>query len=343
MVRSRRRGLKVQILMLADCTPLPSVGIADLLRKAVELSFGVPGAPGIPIEIRLIAAGESRAVRGAGGIEITCDATLAEVTPGDLVVVSALDPDVLAHLEMNKAVVPFLKRAHAGGSDVASVCTGAFLLAEAGLLDGREAATHWAFQGLMAERYPSVKIVPEAIVVDSGRIITTGGATSFLNMTLVLVERLLGEEVARACSKMFLIDVNKPPQGAYAILAPQKQHSDEGILRVQNLIEQKLSGAPSVEEMARAAHASVRTFARRFRKATGSSPREYQQRVRVEAAKRALESGEESVASVATRVGYGDPVAFRKLFVRLVGLTPSEYRARYGRVQAPGGVAAVLA
>jgi transcriptional regulator GlxA family with amidase domain len=191
------------------------------------------------------------------------------------------------------------------------------------------ATTHWAFQDLLAARYPKVRIAPQAVIVDQGRIITSGGATSFINLTLFLVERLLGQQVAWAASRMFLIDPNKAPQGAYAAFSTQKAHGDTPILRAQELIEMELKRAPSVDELARRVALSRRSFSRRFIEATGNTPRDYIQRVRVEAAKRALEQGD-TVGDVADRVGYGDPVAFRKLFARVVGLTPADYRVRYG-------------
>jgi len=231
--------------------------------------------------------------------------------------------------------VPWLRRMSLAGADVASACTGAFLVAEAGLLDGKSATTHWAFQQQFRERYPRVRLEPQAIVVDQGRVITAGGATSFLSLSLYLVERFLGVEVARAASKMFLVDVNKSPQGAYAIFGTQKAHGDEGILKAQNAIESELTHWLSVEDLARRVAMSRRNFVRRFKSATGNAPREYMQRVRVEAAKRALENTTGSVSAIAGDLGYEDVVAFRRLFIRWAGLTPAEYRARYGPRTSP--------
>lgn len=329
--------LRAHIVVLRDCTPIVPVGMFDLLRKAGELAAMVPAARARPrrrLAVSLISAGDDRELSAAGGLAVRCAATLRTAGPCELAIVPALDPDVIDHLERNRAVVPWLRRSFAAGADLVSACTGAFLLAEAGLLDGRAATTHWAFQPLFAQRYPKVRLAPQAVVVDQGRIVTAGGATSFLNLTLVLVERLLGEDVARAASRMFLVDPNKAPQGAYAAFASQKDHGDDPILRAQDLIERELAHAPAVDELARTVALSRRTFVRRFHAATGNAPRDYIQRVRVEAAKRALESGD-PVGAVATRVGYGDPVAFRKLFARLTGVTPAEYRQRYGPGTAP--------
>ena len=319
--------------MLRDSTALVPVGILDMLRKAAALATDRQ-----KIEVALVAPGPGLTVTCAGGIVLRCAVRIADVRASDLVVVPALDPDVLEHLHANRDVVPWLRRICARGADVASVCTGAFVLAEAGVLDHHAATTHWAFQHLFAQRYPKVRVVPQAILVDQGRILTSGGATSFLNLALHLVERVLGADLARAASKMFLIDVNKAPQSAYAMFSTQKTHDDRDILRAQQMIEDRPARAPSVEALARAVAMSPRTFARRFRGATGNSPLEYTQRVRIEAAKRALESGQR-IAAVAGSVGYTDLASFRRVFTRLTGLAPADYRARYGPSYAPSTVA----
>lgn len=324
-----RRPLSVHVVVLRDCTALVPVGIAELLRKAAAVAADFPGGATRAIDVRLVSPGRSLTVTCANGMTLHCDALASAVRRSDLVVVPALDPDVLQHLAMNRDVVPWLRRMVLAGADVASVCTGAFLLGEAGLLDGRAATTHWAFQELLARRHPRTEVLPQAILVDQGRVLTSGGATSFLNLALHIVERAFGAEVARASSKMFLIDVNKAPQSAYAMFSSQKLHDDRDVLRAQSLIERHPEHAPRVDRLAREVGMSVRSLARRFRRSTGNSPGEYIQRVKVEAAKRALESGER-VSAVAGVVGYADAAAFRRLFARLTGLTPADYRARYG-------------
>lgn len=312
------------------------VGFADMFRKTAALGAMMPGLP-VRGDVRavLVSASRERTVTAAGGIRLGCDATLKDVKRSDLVIVPAVDPDVEQHLALNRDVIPWLKRAHLAGADVAAACTGSFLLAEAGLLDGKSATTHWAFQPVFQQRYPRVKLEPQAVIVDQGRIITAGGATSFLTLSLYLVERIFGAEHARAASKLFLIDPNKSPQSAYAIFGTQKSHGDEGVLRAQQIIEEELAAAPSVEALAKRVAMSRRNFIRRFKSATGNVPREYLQRVRIESAKRALESSPRSIGEISRAVGYGDVVAFRRLFLRWTGLTPSDYRTRYGARAAP--------
>lgn len=325
------RVLRVHILALRESTALVPIGLADMLRKASDIARSMPSSRPRPIlDARLVAPGRDVVVSGAGGIRVHCDTTIRSIRRSDVVLVPALDPDVLEHLAINRETVAWVRRMHEGGADVASACTGAFVLGEAGLLDGRAATTHWAFQELLRRRYPRVSLRRDAIVVDEGRVCTAGGATSFLNLALYLVERWLGPEVARVSSKMFLIDLNKSPQTAYAILASQKNHTDAEVLRAQRIIESDLTRPLSVGELSKRMAMSRRTFGRRFTAATGSSPRDYLQRVKVEAAKRALERGNESIGAIAAAIGHTDPVGFRKLFVRLTGLTPADYRRRYG-------------
>jgi transcriptional regulator GlxA family with amidase domain len=323
----RARPVAVQILVFPKSTPIVPVGLMDLFRKAsgIAASLGATRT----IDVALVAASQRRAVTAACDLAIQCRHTLLDAPRADFVVVSPFDPEVLDDLSRDRDTLRFLKRAYARGADLASVCTGAFALAETGLLDGRQAATHWAFQDLFRARYPKVDLRPQEILVDAGRLLTTGGATSFLSFTLYLVERLYGAEAMRASARMFLIDERKPPQGAYAIFSGQKHHGDRDILKAQELIERTVSEALTIEDIAARVAMTRRTFIRRFKSATGGTPREYLQRARVEAAKRRLEAVRESVAEVATHVGYEDLAAFRRLFLRHTGLTPTDYRRRY--------------
>lgn len=332
------RHLRVGVVVLRESTAIVPVGVAELLKKTVQLGAIVPGVK-LARKAEILLVGETLRVRTAGGWPVQCDTTFARLRTCDLVVVPALDPDVLERLELNRAAVRFVRDMARAGADVASACTGAFVLAEAGLLDGRRATTHWAFQSLLTERHPSLRLEPQAILVDQGRVCTAGGATSFINLTHYIIERYLGRDVAVVASKTFLIDPNKSPQGAYAMFSSQRDHGDDDILRAQEMIERDVSRAVSVAELARAIAMSQRTFVRRFKLATGNTPLQYIQRVRVEHAKKVLEVSRAPLDSVATKVGYRDPVAFRKLFTRLTGLTPADYRRRYGPRSRPGMVA----
>jgi transcriptional regulator GlxA family with amidase domain len=278
--------------------------------------------------VRLVSAA-TNPLTSPSGLPIHCHATIDEVTKADLVIVPAFDGDVLSQLSANSAAAPWVRAMHQGGSDVASICTGAFVLAEAGLLDDKTATTHWAAQDMFRQRYPRVKILSDQIVVDHGRVCTSGGATSFLTLTAYLVDKYCGAEAARQMAKIFLIDINKGPQTAYAIFSTQKNHRDREIMEAQEMIERQGTRELSVVELASRVNMSSRNFIRRFKAATGNTPIEYIQRVRIEAAKHALESGSDPVDSVATRIGYDDVGSFRSVFKRVTGVSPTEYRKRY--------------
>ncbi|HET6487506.1 MAG TPA: helix-turn-helix domain-containing protein [Spirochaetia bacterium] len=320
-------SLSVSILALRDCTPLAPIGPMEVLAMANRLQ-GQKDGGGPPFRIRLVSPG-GNPVMASNGYPLHCHATIASVRSTDLVIIPAMDGDIQAQMDANRSCVPWIRRMYGQGADVVSICTGAFLLAETGLLDGKSATTHWVAQDLFRRRYPKTHLVPEQIVVDNGRICTSGGATSFLTLSIYLVEKYCGAETARLVSKMFLIDINKGPQTAYAIFGGQKAHSDEEILKAQMVIEEEGSRELTVAEIATRVAMSPRNFIRRFKRATGNKPIEYLQRVRVEQAKRALEAGSDAVSEIADRVGYHDAGSFRRIFRRVTGVTPAEYRSRY--------------
>jgi len=331
------KRLRIAIAVLQDGPGMVALGLAELFRKSAQLASTLPSHRERPeLDVKLV--GKGRTVTVADGQRLPCDLTFASSKQFDLVVVPALDPSEVAGLANNRGAASWVQRAHERGADVASVCTGAFVLAEAGLLEGRRATTHWAFQDVLASRFPKVRLESQAIIVDEGRVCTAGGATSFISLALYLVERLLGPETAALASKMYLIDINKAPQGAYAIFSPQKLHGDHAILTAQSRIERDLARADSLSDVAAGVAMSLRTFSRRFKRATGNTPREYVQRARVEAAKRSLAASTHPLTTIAAKVGYGDVVAFRKVFARHTGLTPGDYRRRYGAFDLPSVV-----
>lgn len=325
-VTSRARApFRIQLLVFPGATPIVPVGMFDLLRKSADLAHqtGLQNH----IEVELVAASRSCVVRAAGELPVTCHRHLRNAARADLVVASPLDPEVLESTLQYTPVLDFVRGAFASGSQMASACTGAFVLAAAGLLDGRRATTHWAFQSLFSQKFPEVELDPQAILVRDGRLLTAGGATSFLNLVLTLVRQCYGAEVAKRAARMFLID-EKPPQGSYADFIHRRAHSDEDIARAQDLIERAGAGSLSVERLADQVAMSRRQFIRRFKNATGFTPIAYLQRARMDEAKRLLEDSKRSVAEIARKVGYEELAGFRRLFVRHAGLTPSEYRKR---------------
>lgn len=223
----------------------------------------------------------------------------------------------------------WVRRAHAAGAVACAACAGVFTLAEAGLLDGREATTHWALAGEFAARFPRVRLDARRLLVDGGDCVCAGGVTAYFDLALLVIARYASAEAAAACARTLLLDPGRTSQTPYMSLLAGPPHGDAAIARAQRLLEDAVSPAPTLGELARAAQLGERTFQRRFRKATGRSPLEYLQALRVERAKRLLATSGQSVAEIADAVGYGDPASFFRLFRHMAGVTPGEYRQRF--------------
>jgi transcriptional regulator GlxA family with amidase domain len=206
---------------------------------------------------------------------------------------------------------------------------GAFVLARTGLVDGKQCSTHWAAMEMFKKMYPKVNLVSNKIVTEEDGIYTSGGAYSFLNLMLHLVGKYCGRDAAIYISKYFEIEIDRQDQNQFVIFQGQKEHNDIAIKEAQNFIESNVTDKISVEELAKKSAISSRNFVRRFKKATQNTPLEYIQRVKIEAAKRSLESTQQNVNEVMYQVGYADQKAFRTVFKKYVGLSPVAYKAKY--------------
>jgi len=274
---------------------------------------------------------KSKKVRVSDNFSIDCHTTIDAVQKTDLLLIPAIEFDVENKIEKNKALTPHILRLHKKGTEIGSMCTGAFFLASIGLLNGKTATTHWFTAGLFRQMFPEVKMKDDRVVVDEGGIYTCGGATSFLNLCLYLVEKFCGKETAVMTSKMLLLDFDKTNQSHYSIFFPQYQHQDADIRNAQHLIEQHGGKKMSVDSLAGSVALSKRNFIRRFKAATGNTPLEYMQRVNVEKAKRKLETGNETLEQIVYSLGYSDINSFRGLFKKTTGLSPMDYRRKYKR------------
>lgn len=327
--------MKTIILTADNMTPFTSMGSMDIFRKTNSLlsQTGQANLPSPFFDIRIVGI-EGKQIRLPGGLQVECHEEMETVEQCDLVLIPAIEDDVEENVSQNRKAVPWLNKMYQRGAELASTCTGAFLLAEAGLLDGKRATTHWAFEELFQKRYPKVQLLTHQIIVDEGRICTSGGATAFLNLLIYLIEKFCGRDVAHMASKFFLIDINKGSQKAYSIFSSQKDHGDAAILKAQNFIENNVERRISVEEIARTVAISKRNLIRRFKKATGNTPIEYIQRVKVEEVKKSLEYGPQPVEHLVQKIGYEDTDSFRKIFRRFTGISPTEYRKKYQHVEA---------
>ncbi|WP_431126877.1 GlxA family transcriptional regulator [Flagellimonas flava] len=268
-----------------------------------------------------------------GLFSIHCDSTIADIKKTDLILIPALRPDKLNEdLDRNKNFIPWiLNQRLQNNAEVASMCMGAFLLAQTGLVDGKQCATHWAGMEMFRKMFPQVNLVSNKIVTDEDGIYTSGGAFSFLNLILHLVEKYCGRPAAIYLSKFFEIDMDRQDQNQFAIFQAQKDHEDDAIKEAQKYIENNVKSKISVERLAEKYAISSRNFVRRFKKATQNTPLEYIQRVKIEAAKRSLESTQQNVNEIMYQVGYADQKAFRTVFKKYVGLSPVAYKSKYNR------------
>ncbi len=263
---------------------------------------------------------------------VHADKLIQEVQATDLIVIPALAGDLNQAIEANDGFVPWIVDQYNTGAEVASLCLGAFLLASTGLLNGKKCSTHWGFINRFREMYPEVEVQDGMIVTEENGIYSSGGANSYWNLLLHLVEKYTDRSTAVLTSKYFAIDINRHSQSPFTIFTGQKSHHDEVVIKAQEYIEQHVDGRISIEELAGMVAVGRRSLERRFKQATNNSVLEYIQRVKVEAAKRSIESSRKYISEVMYDVGYTDTKAFRTTFKKITGLTPAEYRNRYSKV-----------
>ncbi|MDH6265003.1 transcriptional regulator GlxA family with amidase domain [Rhizobium sp. SG_E_25_P2] len=235
-----------------------------------------------------------------------------------------------AQMQPMPAAASWIVDMHAKGATACSICAGAFVLAETGLVDGRRVTTHWAFSDELAARFPKVDLAAEQMVIDDGDVMTAGGILAWTDLGLTLVEKLMGVGTMLATARFLLVDPPRRDQDLYKAFIPKFDHGDAAILGVQHHIQAQASEAHDISELARRAGLAERTFLRRFTKATGLRPTEYLQQIRVMKARDALETTNRSVEQISWDVGYSDATAFRRVFQRLTSLTPTLYRQRFG-------------
>lgn len=253
------------------------------------------------------------------------------ITKTDLIIIPSLNHNYQKTIKRNKPFTGWLQMQYQRGAEIASICTGAFLLASSGLLNGKKCATHWSAADDFRTMFPEVDLQADKLITDENGIYTNGGAYSFLNLILYLVEKYFDRETAIFCSKMFQIEMDRQSQLAFIIFTGQKQHEDEVVHKAQTYIEKHLDEKISIADLSSRFAVGRRNFDRRFIKATGNTPVEYAQRVKIEAAKKAFETSRKHIKEVMYDVGYADVKAFRELFKKITGIPPLEYRNKYNK------------
>jgi len=263
------------------------------------------------------------------GMSMTPQGAIGDIARTDIVIVPTSGLELDEKLVENSALVPWLKKHYAAGAYVAGVCMGAAYLAEAGLLDGKRATTHWAVAADLERRYPKVKWRPDLFVTEESRLLCSGGLSAAGDVSLYLVEKLCGHEIAVQTAKALLLSMPRTHQSGYAVLPLSPAHGDDRIRAVETVMQEQFRQNHCTDTLAERAGMSERTFLRRFKAATGRVPAAYLQAVRMQAAKTMLERDTAPVQTVSSAVGYDDVSFFRTLFKRETGMTPAEYREHF--------------
>ena len=264
-----------------------------------------------------------------GMYTIRTDKVIKDISKTDLIIIPAIDGDLRKGLEDNAEFIPWIHQQYKAGSEIASLCVGAFLLASTGLVNGKKCATHWVAANEFRKMFPDVNLVTEKVVTDENGIYTSGGAYSYLTLILYLIEKYAGRAAAVFCAKVFAIDIDRDSQSPFMMFSGQKDHEDEPIRKAQAFIEGNFHQKITVDELASMFSLSRRNLERRFKRATSNTVVEYIQRVKIEAAKMSLESTRENVNEVMYKVGYTDTKAFRTTFKKITGISPIQYRSKY--------------
>lgn len=278
-----------------------------------------------------IAGVSSNTALANGLFSVKTHVNIADVNEASLVIIPSLDANFDKEQNGNAEIVQWLTSQYKNGSEIATMCSGAFLLASTGLLDGRSCSTHWNYVNKFRALYPKVNLQSDELITDENGIYTNGGAYSFLNLVLYLVEKYYDRKTAIFCSKIFQIELDRQSQSPFIIFKGQKQHNDEMVKEAQVYIESKLAQKISIETLSSRFSVGRRNFDRRFIKATGNTPIEYAQRVKVESAKKSFETTRKSINEVMYEVGYSDLKAFREIFRRFTGVSPLVYRSKYNK------------
>lgn len=267
-----------------------------------------------------------------GEYTIKTNRLLKDVEQTDLLFIPPIFGDTSKGVRDNADAVPYFKKLHKNGAALASLCVGAFLLAETGLLNGKKCSTHWAHISEFRKRYPEVEVEDGAVITQTDNIYSSGGASSLWNLILYLIEKYSDRQTAVLLAKYFALDIGRDSQSQFAIFRGQRNHADIEIQKVQDHIEKHYDDKLNIETLASLINTGRRTFERRFKNATNNTPIEYIQRVRIEAAKLSFEASRKNVSEIMSDVGYTDTKAFRDIFKKITGLTPMDYRNKFAIV-----------
>jgi transcriptional regulator GlxA family with amidase domain len=317
---------KISILV-AENSVIQSIADPKYCFETVNSFLNAKDNPSM-FDVKLV--GSAKEIKLANGsYTVHTEKLLNEVEKTDLIIIPALFGNLPEALESNKNLIPWIEKQYQKGAEVASLCVGAFLLASTGLLNGKKCSTHWGFINDFKEMFPEIDVQHGSIITEENGIYSSGGANSYWNLLLYLVEKFTNRETAVLISKYFAIDIERNSQSLFSIFKGQKQHNDEEVKKAQDFIENNIEEKISVEVLAEKLALGRRSFERRFKRATNNSVIEYVQRVKIESAKRKIETSRKNINEVMFEAGYTDPKSFRETFRKITGITPAEYRKKY--------------
>lgn len=322
--------LDATVVLVEDGMPSTAVAPIEIFSTAGVLWNTMKGRETKPCFRVRTASQDGGPVRTGVGVRLDPDCGIHDIRATDIIVVSAVGANVDADCPAHAALCPWLRDWHERGATIAGVCAGTALLAEAGLLDGSPATTHWGVVESCRRRYPQVRWQPERLLTEWNNVLCSGGVYAAVDLSLFLVEKFCGHRVAMETAKALLVETPRFWQIGYSAEPPRSSHGDERIRRLQEWLFRHFDQALRIEDLAGRAGMSERSFARRFKAAAGETPMNYLHRVRVNAARHLLENDLQSVSEVGRAVGYEDVTYFRRLFKRHTGSAPQKYRERFG-------------
>jgi transcriptional regulator GlxA family with amidase domain len=319
---------KVTILGLYNSLASTIFGPMDILNQAGRLWNRVSNSPQTPFFDVSIASPDGQPIRCTNNVLIQPHCSIETIHQTDLIVIASATY-IEKILQKNPELVPWILRHYDRGAHVASICTGVFLLAETGLLDGKSATLHWGFGGMFHRKYPQVNLRLDQMFIDQGRLYCSAGVNAGMDLSLYLVEKFCGRQTAVRSAKTMILDLRREKQTPYGCFLFSKDHGDPIVIKAQRWIEQHHTQSIDYNRLAGKYRMSRRSLERRFKQTTGVTPLGYLQHARVETAKRLLEEGSQTFDEITYLAGYEDVSFFRKVFVRLTGLRPKEYQQRF--------------
>lgn len=344
---SSRRGravLDVTVVVLDGGFTSTAIGPIEVFYSAGVMWNWLRGEPQQPRFRVRVASIDGRAVTGPCSLGITPSCAIDDIDRTDIIIVQAPGWEIRDDIVRNTGLIPWLRKWHKRGAYIAGICTGVAFLAEAGLLDGRKATTHWAVVDIFRDEYPAVRWEPEHFVTEDSKVLCSGGIYAAIDISLYLVEKFCGHEIALQCAKSLLVSMPRSRQSGYAVVPLSRPHDDDKIKQAEEALREHLGREISIEQLAQRLGMSPRNFIRRFKAATGRMPGAYVQMLRIAAAKEMLEGSDRPIQAICTAVGYEDAAFFRQVFKRHTGMTPADYRERFAgmtfdRGENPTGVA----